>query len=615
MKASEIKKKNSSVTQKTLMSLSDIKTGDLNFFSSLNLDSVSLDDFEEGTNFNGYHVNSDPHFHTLVNIKAPKGGILRLSTVSPSVISLNPFVSLNFPPGIFSVHEPNSAVASLMMRCWRCAFHMIPYCSNKIRKAKDNSWITFYLDPKAKFHDGTPITAQDVLATFEYFLRYGSFYRKKLGEKVKSILVQDSQTITFYMKPIKESAQFGLGYEPDFPLVLAGLPILSKADISWRNGNEDSMTPLTGSGPYRLCRHTDTITIYERVKDFWGKDLPQFQGISNADEIQYKRFITKESAFSAFLRKEIDLWKEDNPEQWDLYFYSANFENKIRIHTVNHKQPVGMKGFFFNAQLPLFKDIRLRQGISAIFDLKFSDFRRIVGKRARRIQSFFQGTPYACLNALTLQEQKALLGLPVPITQIATPKLQNKREILNHFKRAGWSLKNQILQKNNTPMRFVIITKKKEEKVWAERFSIYLKDFGIEALVKEVDETAYYQKISKKDFDIIVAERRGTLSPGAEQISYWTSEHAGPQGKNYSGIQDPNIDFACKQIMVFWNDQEKYTLWLRILDHLLKLGCYVLPLHYYDTKIIAHWRRVEVPKPVDYFFNFSSETSCWISPK
>ncbi|ETZ07654.1 hypothetical protein P618_200145 [Holospora obtusa F1] len=585
----------------------------LNTKTPQTIQKLSCNNFEEGTNFDRYHVYKTLHPHKLVNIHAPKGGILTLPIISSSFTSLNPFVFIGFPPGIFCAHEPSLTVTSLMMRCWECDFHMIPYCASKIRKAKDNSWIHFCLDPKACFHDGTPVTTEDVYATFQYFCCYGSPYRKKLGKKVSRICVHDAQNITFYMTPIQDDNNSELRYEPEFPLLLAGLPILSKADISWRDGTEDPMTPLLGSGPYQFYRHTETVTIYRKVFNFWGKDLPQFQGIGNVNEIQYKRFLTKESAFSAFIRGEIDVWKESNPEQWNLYSSFSNFKNKIQVHKIVHKDPIGMRGFFLNTRIPLFQDIRIRQGLSAILDLKFSDFQRIVGKQSYRIESFFQGTSYASSLHFTPEEYQAFLSLPVPVKHISALKLRTKHEILKHFKRSGWKLKNHVLQKDNISMRFIITVKKKEEKVWAQRFSIYLKEFGIEALVKEIDETAYYRKIAKKDFDMIVAERLVSLAPGAEQLSYWTSEGEHTQKKNYSGIQDPNIDFACKQMMLFWNDQKQYALWLSVLDRLLKLGCYVLPLHYYNTKILAHWRHVGIPA----FHNFSDSApavSYWIVP-
>ncbi|PPE05332.1 Bacterial extracellular solute-binding protein, family 5 Middle [Holospora curviuscula] len=567
--------------------------------------------FEEGTNFTMYRVDHTFHAQRLVNPRAPKGGLIRLAMVAPSFTSLDPFVSISVPPGLYSAYVPGMAISSLMMRCWECPFHMIPYCAQKIRKAKDNSWITFYLDPNARFHDGRPITAQDVLATFNYFCRYGSAHRKRIGTKISRISVENTRTITFYIAPIEEKSGCSPRYDPEFPLVIAGLPVLSEEDLRHRNGVENLMNPLMGSGPYRLRQHTDHVTIYERVPDFWGKNLPQFQGIANADTLHYRRFLTKEAAFAAFRRGEVDVWIEDNPHQWENYASFPAQGSSIKIHKIIHNEPIGMMGFFLNSKRPLFRDIRVRQGISAILNLKFLDFQRILGKQSCRIRSFFQGTPYAALEPLSPEEQALLLTLPLPLTDIFGPTLQSKKAISDHFKISGWRLKNNLLQKDGVPMSFTITVKRKEEKVWAGRFSIYLKDFGIDAQVKEVDETAYYQKISQKDFDVVVEERRISNSPGAEQVYYWTSEHAGPQGKNYSCIQDPNVDFACQNMMLSLNNQKKYELWLRILDRILKRGCYVLPLHYYTTKIIAHWKHIGIPDPIHHIPDSSPVTSYW----
>ena len=575
-----------------------------------NLD-AGTKNFEEGTNFTIYSVDQIVHSPKLVNLKAPKGGTIRFSTVSPFFTSLDPFVSINFPPGLTSAFVPGTAVASLMMRCWQCPFHMIPYCAEKIRKAKDNSWITFYLNPNARFHNGSPITAQDVLATFNYFCRYGSAHRKRIKGKVARVSVEGNQIITFYLSPLEEKPGSPSYYDPEFPLVLSGLPVLSKQDLRDRNGIDNLMRPLLGSGPYRLKQHTAHVTIYERVSDFWGRNLAQFQGIANADTLEYRRFLTKEAAFSAFCRGEVDVWIENNPHQWDNYAFFPKKNSSIKIHRIVHNEPIGMMGFFLNSRRPLFQDIGVRQGLSAILDLKFLDFQRILGKESRRIQSFFQGSPYAALHPLTPEEQALVLTLPFPIVGVRAEKLKSKQAISDHFKNFGWRLKNNILQKDGIPMSFIITVKNKEEKVWAGRFAIYLKDFGIDAQVKEIDETAYYQKISQKDFDVVIEERRISLSPGAEQIYYWTSTHGGPEGKNYPGIQDPNVDFACQNMMLSLNNQKKYELWLRVLDRLLKLGCYVLPLHYYNTKIIAHWKHIGIPQPVQHTPDSSPVTSYW----
>lgn len=575
---------------------------------------LSFQTFEEGKSFDRYGVHTDPHTLHLVNRNAPQGGKLFFHVIGSKPSSLNPFVSTDTPSGIYEPYTRGLVILPLMHRCCECPFEMRPCCAERMRKAKDNSWITFYIDPKARFHDGTPITAQDVKATFDYLCTYGTPYRKRAGEKVARIHIDNSHTITFYFHSIDvEGEKF---YDPEFPLILAGLPVLSKADLVGRDNNEDPMRPLLGNGPYKLERHDDPVTLYTRVKDFWGKDLTDFQGISNADTVMYHRFPSKDGALAAFRRAEVDMWVEDNPGQWERTANLAHHTKaQIKVYTLPHKECVGMMGFFLNVRLPLFQDIRLRRALSAILDLKFSEFQRILGPHARRIASFFQGSEYethGATSAVSAEERSFLDQLPVPIESASVEVLDSKQKILSELKRAGWSLKNNTLWKNGVPLQFTILVKSKEEKVWAERFGSYLQEFGVRARIREVDQAAYNEAISRKSFDIVIEQRRISLAPGAEQLSYWGSKHIGMHGKNYPGVVDPNVDFICKQIIRFWNDKKVYTLWVRTLDRVLKLGCYVLPLHYYHKKVIAHWKRIGIPKPVPYRPDSAPITAYWI---
>ena len=570
-------------------------------------------EFEEGVSFDRYGVHMLPHELKLVNPKAPKGGKISFHVVASPPSSLNPFVSTDAPQGLYSAYTRGLVILPLMNRCCECPFEMRPCCAERMRKAKDNSWITFYINPLARFHDGTPVTAEDVKATFEYLCTYGTPYRKKMGEKVARVEIQDARTITFYFHPMDvEGEQL---YDPEFPLIMAGLPVLSKADLVGRNNTDDLMRPLLGNGPYALERHDDPVTVYKRVKNFWGKDLLDFQGIANADTVLYHRFPTKDGALAAFRRGEVDVWIEDNPGQWDRGANLAHHtRNQVNIHRLSHQETVGMMGFFMNIRRPLFQDIRLRRALSAILDLKFSDFQRILGPHARRITSFFEGSEYKTgdlASPVSAQEQACLDQLPVPLDTTSIEPLDTKQKILSEFKRAGWSLNNHTLSKNGVPLQFVILVKSKEEKMWAERFSSYLQEFGVHARVREVDQAAYNEAIAQKSFDMVIEHRRISLAPGAEQLAYWGSKNIGPHGKNYPGIADPNVDFICKQIIRFWNDETVYPFWLRTLDRVLKLGFYVLPLHYYHKKVIAHWKRMGMPNPIANIPDSAPVTAYW----
>jgi ABC-type oligopeptide transport system substrate-binding subunit len=576
--------------------------------------SVPSPAFEEGESFDRYGVHNYPHVLRLVHRNAPKGGKISFHVIGSKPSSLNPFVSIDTPSGIYSPYTRGLVILPLMNRCCECAFEMRPCCAKSMRKAKNNSWITFYMDPKARFHDGNPVTTQDVKATFEYLCTYGTPYRKKAGEKVARIHIENPHTITFYFHPMDVEGE--KIYDPEFPLILAGLPVLSKADLEGRDTNDDPMRPLLGNGPYRLERHDDPVTVYSRVKDFWGKDLPDFQGIANADTVIYHRFPSKDGALSAFRRAEVDVWVEDNPGQWERTANLAHHtKSQVKVYTFPHKECVGMMGFFMNVRLPLFQDVRLRRALSAILDLKFPEFQRILGHHARRITSFFQGTEYTSgdvTSSALAEEQDFLNQLPVPIESVSVEPLDTKQKILFELKKAGWSLKNNTLWKQGVPLQFTILVKSKEEKMWAERFGSYLQEFGVIARIREVDQAAYSEAISRKSFDMVVEQRRISLAPGAEQLSYWGSQHVGIQGKNYPGVVDPNIDFICKNIIRFWNDKKAYTLWMRTLDRVLKLGYYVLPLHYYHKKVIAHWKRIGIPKPIPHSPDSAPVTTYWI---
>jgi len=254
---------------------------------------------------------------------------------------------------------------SLMTRAVDEPFSLYALIAEKIDLAPDNSYIIYYLNPAARFHDGTPIMAEDVKFSYEMLKEQGLPRYRQFYGKIEKIEVLDPRTVKLTFKKTDEGE-----YDPEIPLITSMLHVFSKARYEGKDFRETGMTPLLGSGPYRVAKAEPGRSItYERVKDYWAKDLPVNRGKYNFDIIQLDYYKNAEAQFQAFKAGEFDAFFEVNSQQWrDGYNTPAVNSGKIKKVEAKHKRPVTVRTSIFNMRRPLFQDIRVRQAIGLAFD-------------------------------------------------------------------------------------------------------------------------------------------------------------------------------------------------------------------------------------------------------
>ena len=553
------------------------------------------------------------HFKRL-NPHAPKGGTLRLGIVAPAFTTLNPFlVGVTCAPGMgLYSHLPFD---QLMMRSFEEPFAVYGRLAQSVQLPKDRSWMTFYLRKNAKFHNGDPVTAEDVLFTYQMLSKHGGPARKLLGTKVSNVTIIDPHTIKFDFKKLEDGK-----HDLELPMVIAMLPVFSKKSLEGKKFTDTGMTPLIGSGPYKITNVIPGKSItFTRDPMYWGKDLPVVQGLYNAD-ITYECFYNEMAAFEAFKKGLIDCWVETNGQRWEKgYDFPAIREGKIERIKVEHRHVVGMEGLVFNIRLPIFKNIRVRKALSLLFDAQ--ECKKNMGTWVKQIESFFQNMEFAATPSVSEEEQKFIQLLPSassigPLEFIQSiPKLKRKKEAFELLKQAGWELRrNQWVNKiTGKPFVFEILIQDRKNEGICLCLKQQLEKSGIFVNLKRVESSHYAQRLMNFDFDTIIHKWGHSASPGIEQKVYWHSFFADKPSRNYIGLKSPDIDFTCEKALQATTRKELVTS-IKVLDRLLRQGYYVIPLFYDSIDRYAFWKHVGHP-PVESLSDLTPEIySFWVKP-
>ena len=293
-----------------------------------------------------------------MNAKAPKGGRIRIGTIGT-------FDSLNKDTvkGI-AVEGLIMTIDPLMKKTQDDPHTWYGVIAEKADMAADSSSVTFYLNPKAKFHDGSPITAEDVEFSINLLMEKGLPRYRVFYSKIEKINIINPQTIQFIFKKGDE------GYDRELPMIIANLRVLSKQALKDQDFLATGLKPILGSGPYRVLKADQGKSIvYERVKDYWGADLPINAGQFNFDLIEIQYYKNNHSLFESFKAGEFDCYFEADEKQWHTaYNFKAVQQGKVKKVELSHTRPVTVRTFIFNMQNPLFADIRLRKAIAYAFD-------------------------------------------------------------------------------------------------------------------------------------------------------------------------------------------------------------------------------------------------------
>ncbi|MFQ5520343.1 MAG: extracellular solute-binding protein [Candidatus Methylomirabilia bacterium] len=551
------------------------------------------------------------HFE-YVNPNAPKGGKIKLAAIG-TFDTLNPFILRGVAAagldGVFETLTASSADE---------AFAQYGLIAETIETPADRSWVAYTLRPEARFHDGTPITVDDLIWTFETLKTKGHpFFRTYYAQVIRAEKV-GARKVKFI---------FGKGDNRELPLIVGQMRVLSKAYWSTREFEKTTLEPPLGSGPYRVESVDPGRSItYRRVKDYWGARLPVNVGRDNFDTIRFDYYRDTTVALEAFKAGHYDFRPENVAKNWaTAYTGPAVRQGLIKKEKIKNQVPTGMQAYVFNERRPIFKDRRVRQALAYAFDFEWTNKHLFYGAYTRT-KSYFSNSELASRGLPELGELKVLEPLrgkvpdevfareyQPPSTDGSGNIRGNLREALRLLAAAGWTVKGGRLANAGVPMQFEILSNDPSFERIALPFAKNLERLGITARVRTVDTAQYQNRIDNFDFDITVWVWGQSLSPGNEQRDFWHSETADlPGSRNLAGIKDPVVDRLI-ELVISAADRESLVARTRALDRVLLWGHHVIPHWHIQAYRVAYWDKFSRPAiSPKYALGFDT---WWVDPK
>jgi peptide/nickel transport system substrate-binding protein len=531
------------------------------------------------------------------NPDAPKGGRL-VQGILGTFDSLNPLIV----KGLAVQQVRGFVVESLLTRGQDEPFTLYGLLAKTIETDDARTYVTFHLDPQARFSDGSPVLAEDVLFSWTLLRDKGRPNHRLYYAKVAKAEALDPLTVRF---------DFGGASDRELPLILGLMPMLPKHAINVATFEETSMTAPMGSGPYRVTAVKPGASVtMTRNPDYWGRDLPVNRGLWNFNEIRLDFYREANGHFEAFKRGLYDFRIENEPSRWhDGYDFPAAKTGLIR-QQIRTGMPQPSEFLVFNTRRPVFSDVRVRQALTLLFDFEWINRNYFFGLYARS-GGFFAGSELSAYTRAADQRERALLSpfaarmapeildgsYRLPVSDGSGRDRNALRAALNLLSQAGYDLDGNVLRQRATksPLTFELLVTTRDQERIALAFARDLKRAGIEIAVRAVDAVQFDQRRLGYDFDMIQNRWDQSLSPGNEQLFYWGKEAADHQGtRNYMGAKDPAIDTLIAA-MLEARDRVDFVSAVRALDRILISGCYAIPLYNVQEQWIARWNRIEQP--------------------
>lgn len=534
------------------------------------------------------------HFD-YVNPDAPKGGILR-SAGFGGFDSLNPFISKGVPADDIGLIYDTLARQGLDE-----PFTEYGLIAGKIEKAPDNSWVRFYLRPEAKFNDGHPVRAEDVVFSFDTLIKDGSPLYRSYYADVDQVVAENPLTVLFKFKHTNNR---------ELPLIIGQLPVLPKHWWATRDFSKGNLEIPLGSGPYKVVEVKPGRSVrYERVKDYWGKDLPVNKGFYNFDKLSTDYYRDNTVALEALKAGAFDFWQEMTAKNWaTAYDVPAVREGRLIKEEIPNGNPQGMQGFIFNLRKPMFQDVRVRQALSLLLDFEWTNKQLFFGMYTRT-KSYFDNSDMGSRGLPSEAELKILDPLrdklpaslftdefKLPVTDGSGIIREQQRKAFQLLKDAGWKIVgDKMVDTDGKPVTIEFLLAQTEFERVLLPFKRNLADIGINLEIRRVDVSQYITRRRSRDYDMIVGSFPQSSSPGNEQRDYWTSSAADRPGSyNLIGLKDPAVDTLVDGLI---NADSRQSLidHTRALDRALLWGYYVIPNWHIKTWRLAYWDHLGHP--------------------
>ena len=534
------------------------------------------------------------HFD-YVNPNAPKGGVLRQGALG-TFDSFNGFL----PKGNSA---STGSVETLLTANEDEPFTLYGLIAERIEWPDDRSWVIFDLRESARWHDGKPITAGDVVFSFNILTTEGSPQFRFMFQDVGSVEALSDRRVKF---------TFSDTTNRELPLIVGSqLPVLPEHYWQDREFGETTLEPPLGSGPYRVRRfEAGRYVELERVEDYWGAELPVNVGRNNFDTIRTEYFRDATAIRLALKSGDLDLRLENQAKAWALdYEVPAVRQGWLKMETVPHGQPTGMQGFIYNTRREIFSDARVREALAYAFDFEWTNKNLFFGQYSRT-ESYFSNSELASRGVPEGRELEILAPYrdelpPRVFTEAYDPPStdgsgwprDNLRAAFALLDEAGWHVvDDQLVNKaSGQPFRFQFLLVSPDFERIVLPFIRNLKRLGIEATARVVDSTQYVNRLRSFDYDMVVFVWGQSDSPGNEQRIFWSSQAASsPDSRNFAGVNDPVIDRLIEGVIEACS-REDLVAWTRALDRALLWGFYVIPNWHLRADRVIYWDKYDRP--------------------
>jgi peptide/nickel transport system substrate-binding protein len=551
-----------------------------------------------------------------VNPAAPKGGRLTEGILG-TFDSLNPLIV----KGLAVQHIRGYVIESLMARGYDEPFTLYGLLAQTVETDDERSYVTFTLDPAARFSDGRPVTPEDVIFSWQLLRDKGRPNHRTYYAKVAKAEVVAPRGVRFDLAGAQDR---------ELPLILGLMPVLAKHATDPGTFEETSFAPPIGSGPYRVAEVSPGRSVQlRRDAGYWGRDLAINRGRWNFDEIRIDYYRDGNSHFEALKKGLFDVYAERDPSRWETgYNIPAVREGRIVKDSFADGLPKPLSAFVFNTRKPIFADIRVREAIAHLFDFEWINH-NFFFDRFKRTASFFEDSELSARGRPADARERALLA-PFPQAVRAdvlegtwSPPVSDRsgrdRETLKAalalFAAAGYDLDDGVLRERTSGKQFsfeILVTTRDQERL-ALAFTRDLKRAGIDVRVRVVDAVQFDRRSQTYDYDMMPYRWDQSLSPGNEQSFYWGSAAADAPGtRNYMGVKSPAID-AMIAAMLAARERADFVAAVRALDRVLMSGFYVVPQFHLPEQWVARWARIDRPKTTS-LFGYLPET-WWRQPQ
>ncbi len=538
------------------------------------------------------------------NPDAPKGGEIVFAE-SGTYDSLHPVITKGSPPWQlrYMIFE------SLLGRSYDEPFTLYGLLAETVETGPEREWVEFTLREEAAFSDGSPVTVEDVMWSYETLGTQGHPRYRGSWDKIESMEQTGPRSVRFTFNTV----------DFELPLIMGLRPILKKAQWEGQDFEESGIDVVPiGSAPYVIGNfEPGRFLELTRNPDYWGKDVPFMQGQANFDTIRYEFFGDGDVVFEAFKAGEASTHRETNAEKWATqYDFPAVQSGDVVLTEIPHQRPTGIKGYVMNTRSEVFQDWRVREAMIQVFNFEFIN-QTLNGGREPRIQSYFHnsvlgmdvGEPATGRVAEFLSEYDdlppgAVEGYALPVSDGSERNRAGIARALDLMAEAGWTVQEGVMKNaEGEEFTFEIVLNQgaTQDRQIIDIYAAALERVGITPTISAMDSAQYTERTNTYDFDMAPYWRSLSLSPGNEQRLYWGSAMVEENGsRNWMGVESDAVDGLIEEMLTA-ESQDDFQAATKALDRVLTAGRYVIPIWYSDVSRIAHVKELHYPETIPMY--------------